>query len=318
MNGRAALAGTAAATVLLVAAVASGDTPAVSVGDWRELPPPPLSPREFPTGFWTGEEVVLVGGSDAPPCPPSASCAAPKTPPLADGAAYDPDTGKWRSIRDAPIAFAWAQPIVRGSTAYLWVSGEAYRSQAPSAFLAYRIEEDRWDELVLPTDEPDSYALLTAGDQIVASSWGDEPHELPDFVFDPGSESWSELPDDPFSPGFDRVMRWSGSELLLFDHELVANPPGDLPLRGAALDLASGEWRVLEAPDAAFAESGGTASDLPMPPVELAEFSDGNTTSVAVSADLFLFLGTSWEEGDQDGEFFGKLHSQAWLWSARA
>lgn len=72
---------------------------------WRELAAPPLSPRETPTGFWTGEEVVLVGGSDAPPCPPNAGCQVPKVPPLADGAAFDPASGAWRAIGDARSAF---------------------------------------------------------------------------------------------------------------------------------------------------------------------------------------------------------------------
>lgn len=342
MSGRTALAG-AAATVLLVGAVASGDTPGADadVIPWRVLPDPPLSPREFPTGFWTGNEVVLVGGSDAPPCPPSALCRPPTPPPLSDGAAYDPAAGTWRSIGNAPVAFSWAQPVVVGATAYLWIEGEPARPQAPSAFLAYRAEEDKWDELPLPTDEPGAYRLVEAGDRLVAHSWGDEPRELPDFVLDPAAETWSELPDDPLSPGFDRVMRWSGQELLLFDHELVANPPGDLPLRGAALDLASGEWRVLADPDAALGGSGwvshddllnagwvdgaradyrlrsglvadrATGAQLRMPELEALEHADGGTTEVTAGTDLFVFLGSEWSDPD------GRLHSQAWLWSPR-
>ena len=61
--------GAAAAVVTGVIVVAAGS--AGSSG-WRELSPPPLSPREYPAGFWTGEEVILVGGSDAPPCSPNA------------------------------------------------------------------------------------------------------------------------------------------------------------------------------------------------------------------------------------------------------
>jgi hypothetical protein len=332
-----------AATVLLVAALAASDTPApaVDVVAWRALPAPPLSPREQPAGFWTGEEVVLVGGSDAPPCPPNASCAMPKTPPLSDGAAYDPDAGTWRSIAEAPVAFSWAQPIVLGATAYLWVPGEPQRPQAPSAFLAYRIDEDRWDELALPPGDPSTYHLVAAGERIVAYSWSDEPREIPDFVLDPGSETWSELPDDPLSPGFDRVMRWSGAELLLFDHELVANPPGDIPLRGAALDLTSGEWRVLADPEAALARSGWTShedfvnagsvgefhaeyrlraglvfdettgSQLRMPELEPIELAYGGTTDVTAGIDLFVFLGSEWSDPD------GALRAQAWLWSPR-
>ena len=100
----------------------------------------------------------------------------------------------------------------------------------------------------MPDEDPNAYYLMTAGEQIVAYSWGDEPREIADYILDPGTETWSELPDDPLSAGFDRFMRWSGGELLLFDHELVARPTRDSPLRGAALDLTDGAWRVLDDP----------------------------------------------------------------------
>jgi hypothetical protein len=339
--------GLAVAAGLLVLVVGSAGSD-VETRPWKELPDPPLSPRELPAGFWTGEEVVLVGGSDAPPCPPSGSCAVPKTPPLSDGAAYDPAPGTWRAIPDAPVAFSWAYPVVVGSTAYLWVPGEAPRPEAPSAFLAYRIDEDRWDELALPTEDPDAYQLVTARERIVAYSSSDEPRERPDFVLDPGTETWSALPDDPFSPGVDRVVRWSGHELLLFDHELVANPPDDLPLRGAALDLPSGEWRVLDDAEAALARTGGssheddfvnagsvdesdaeyrlrsgivldetTGTRLRMPELEPIESAYGGTTDVTAGTDLFVFLGTTWDEGGEPPELVGRLHAEAWLWSPR-
>lgn len=334
--------GLAVSAGLLVGVAGSAGSD-VDTRPWKELPAPPLSPREFPAGFWTGEEVVLVGGSDAPPCPPNASCTVPETPPLSDGAAYDPHAGTWRPIADAPVAFSWAYPVVAGSTAYLWVPGEAPRPQAPSAFLAYRIDEDRWDELAMPTKDPDAYSLITHGERIVAYSWGDEPREIPDLVLDPGSETWSELPDDPLSPGFDRVMRWSGGELLLFDHELVDDPSGEIPLRGAGFDFESGEWRVLDDPEAALARSGWTPSQqddfvnagsvdeshaeyrlrsgivldtttgerLRMPELEPLEHAYGGTTDVTAGIDLFVFLGSEWSDPD------GVLHARAWLWSPR-
>jgi hypothetical protein len=276
---------------------------------WRELPAPPLSPREFPAGFWTGHEVVLVGGSDAPPCPPNASCEPPDDPPLADGAAYDPASNSWRAIADPPMGFSWAEPVVIGSTAYLWIPGESYRPKAPSAFLAYRVEEDRWEELPLPT--PDGvgwYHLASAGPRVVAYASSDEERERPDLIFDPETSSWSELPDDPFSPGFDRVLLWDGDELLLFDHELTEDLAADLPLRGAALDLATGRWRVLDDAEAAYPRVRPDESPAAPPGLEDAQ---GGTTKVAAGRDHFLFLGSSWPEGDPDGE----LHSEAWLWS---
>jgi hypothetical protein len=339
--------GLAVSAGLLVGVVGSARSDA-EARPWKELPAPPLSPRELPAGFWTGEEVILVGGSDAPPCPPNASCAVPKTPPLSDGAAYDPEAGTWRSIADAPVPFSWAQAIVLGSIAYLWIPGESPRPQAPSAFLAYGIDDDRWEELAMPTKTPDAYSLVMAGEQIVAYSSGDEPRELPDLVFDPGSEDWSELPDDPLSAGFDRLVVRDGGELLLFDHELVPNPGGDgepVPLRGAAFELGSGEWRILEDPDAAYVrsvpawgdslagildESGAryfrragevrdeiAGTTLRMPELAAVVEAYGGTTDVTAGRDLFVFLGSSWGDGGEEGEFFGELHSAAWLWSPR-
>lgn len=250
--GTRALAGMAAA---LLAATSGCGWSAAGAQDprtveWEAVPPGPLTPREAATGFWTGKEVVLVGGSDATPCPPNASCRPPSTPPLADGVAFDPVTGSWRRIADAPVGFEWASVVVLGSTAYLWIPGTQQRPKSPSAFLAYRSADDRWLSLALPTRDPEaSYFLLAAGDRIVATSLSDESGELPDLLFDPAIGEWSSLPDDPFSPGFDRVIARDGEELVLFDHELVPNPGGDgsaTPTRGAVLDLDGGTWRVLE------------------------------------------------------------------------
>jgi hypothetical protein len=224
---------------------------------WRALPAGPISPREGALGLWTGREALLIGGSDARPCPPNAECVPPDVPPLADGAAYDPQTGTWRRIADSPVPFEWAEAVVLGTTAYLWIPGNPGRPKADSAFLAYRIEENRWEELPLPTGDPGRFhGIVQAGDRIAAYPSTDEQGERPDFVFDPGANSWSELPPDPLSPSFDRSMVWSGQELILFDHELVPNPGSDKPAvtRAAALDLASGTWRRL--PDSEILATG--------------------------------------------------------------
>jgi hypothetical protein len=330
----------AGALAVGVVIVAAGSDAEMESRPWRELLPPPLSPREHPTGFWTGQEVVLVGGSAAPPCPPNASCRVPTSPPLADGAAYDPGRDSWRPIADAPVAFSWADAAVLGSTAYLWIDGETGRPEAPSAFLAYHVEEDRWEELELPTAELGWYRLVGTDDRIVAFTAEDSADGRPDLVFDPVTKSWSELPDDPLSPGFDRVMTWDGKELLLFDHELVEDLGGDLPLRGAAFDFGTGDWRMLDDPDAALVQSGWMSHDslggvvdesgarylgrsgevrdevagttLRMPELEALEYAYGGTTDVTTVTDLFVFLGSEWSDPD------GELHSRAWLWSPRS
>jgi hypothetical protein len=178
-------------------------------------------------------------------------------PPLADGAAFDPRTREWRRIADAPLPFEWAQGLVVGTTAYLWVLGSPERPDADAGFLAYHIEENRWEELPLPPGDLGwLHGIVQAGDRIVAYRGSDEQDEQPDFVFDPATSSWSELPPDPLSPSFDRSMAWSGRELLLFEHELVLNPGAEEPAltRAAALDLESGSWRRL--PDSEILATG--------------------------------------------------------------
>jgi hypothetical protein len=246
---------------LMVSACGSSATtesePAAAATGWQALPRAPLSPRESAVGLWTGKEVLLIAGSDATPCPPNASCVPPDRPPLADGAAFDPEHETWRPIASSPRPFEWAQGFVLGQMAYLWIPGTPGRPKAERAFLAFEIEKNRWDELPLPGGALDTdYAIVPAGERIVAYSHSDEQGEQPDLMFDPSARSWRKLPADPLSPSFDRYFAWTGKELILFDHELVANPGSDAPAitRAAAFDVESGSWRRL--PDSKILATG--------------------------------------------------------------
>ncbi|MGH9039770.1 MAG: hypothetical protein ACRDZ3_06030, partial [Acidimicrobiia bacterium] len=188
---------------------------------WERLPDPPLTPRNGAVGAWTGDEVIVVGG-DEWSCPPNASCAVPEFPPLADGAAYDPDSDTWRSIADAPVPFAWAETAVLGDTVYFWLPATGRVGTRP-AFLGYSPATDTWAELAGPgVQATDSwYRLVAAGDRLVAWAGSDEQGERPDWSFDPAAATWAQLPDDPLSDAFDREMAWAGDRIVLFDHELV-------------------------------------------------------------------------------------------------
>ncbi|MGH3023946.1 MAG: hypothetical protein ACRDNI_09845, partial [Gaiellaceae bacterium] len=109
---------------------------------------------------------------------------------------------------------------------------------------------------------------------------------------------------------------------------------------GAALDLRTDEWRILEDPDAAYEasvpvwddslagildDSGAryfhhfgdvrderAARTLRMPQLEPLAEAYGGTTEVTAGNDLLVFLGSEWSDPD------GALHSRAWLWSPRS
>jgi hypothetical protein len=186
----------------------------------------------------------VVGGSDAEPCPPQADCPLDPTP-LADGAALDPDTGRWRRIADAPVPVIAARGAVVGGAAYVlpWPGTDA----GPAEVLAYDIGADRWTRRTAPFRPGIGYGLVAAGDRLVAYAGTHESGPAPDLVLDPASGAWRPLPAAPLGRGFDRTMAWTGGELVLFDRALVPNPGADAPsiTRAAALDLRSGAWRRL-------------------------------------------------------------------------
>jgi len=210
---------------------------------WLALPDSPLSPREAALGLWTGHEVLLIGGSDAPPCPPSASCVRDSTP-LADGAAFDPATNRWRELADSPVPLMGEQGVVIGSAVYLLTN------VAGTELLVYRVDHDEWTRVPVPFG--DGYQLLAAGDRLVAYLGSEENRHGKDYLFDSRTATWAALPADPLSAAYDRAMAWTGRELVLFDHELVSNPGAEKPTitRAAALDLTAGSWRRL--PDSAI------------------------------------------------------------------
>jgi hypothetical protein len=230
--GRRAVLAAAACGVLL----AAGCGPVGDQAAWQELPGSPLSPREAALGLWTGSEALLIGGSDDPPCPPMADCPVDATP-LADGAALDPATSRWRRIADSPVPLLGARGVVVGTTAYVLQAG----------LLAYEIDRDTWKRVKVPFDTRAPYGLVAAGDRLVAYLGTDESASGKDYVFDPATDAWTALPADPLGAGFEREMAWSGRDLVLFDHELTANPGAEKPTltRVAALDLTTRSWRRL-------------------------------------------------------------------------
>ena len=209
---------------------------------WTQLPASPLSPRQSATLHWTGDEVLMLGGSDAPPCPASASCYEPTTPPLADGAAFDPGTRTWRTIAPAPVPFEWATVVQLGDVVYLAVPGSSGRPDTRAAFLAYDLGRDRWTDLPVPTGSELEGGLVAAGDRVVFYSTGDEFGEHPDWSFDPATGAWTELPDDPLPATYSRWMKQEDRKLVLRAQEVVPNPTSDEPRLVTSLDPDTLEW----------------------------------------------------------------------------
>jgi hypothetical protein len=221
---------------------------------WVSTPPSPLSPRYGAHAFWVDGRVVIVGGFASDPCPPNADCALPAEAPLRDGATFDPATGEWRPIAEAPAPVGWASAAVVGDRVYLWVQEMEGVPRTRRAFLAYDAVGDRWEELPAPAIGEDlGYLLAAGGDGVVAYQSSQESGVAPDLAYDPASAAWSELPPDPLIPSFDRTMVGTDAGLVLLGIENVPQPGsvGPALYRAAVFDTETDSWRRL--PDSEIA-----------------------------------------------------------------
>jgi hypothetical protein len=123
------------------------------------ISPSPLSPRTAPAAVWTGDEVVIWGGVGADGSP------------VADGAAWNPDTDTWRVLPPSPSP----APIAGGVTRAVW-TGEwvvlATQSLDGVAFAVYDPVADRWGDGngSMTAPQLESFGMAAVGDSALV--WG--------------------------------------------------------------------------------------------------------------------------------------------------
>lgn len=133
---------------------------------WSRLPDAPIPGRERHTAVWTGREMVVWGGG------PRVEDGAQ----FADGAAYDPQSGDWRILADAPIGPRQEHSAVwTGHEMIVW--GGTDRLVAGGAF----------------------GGLLDDG-----------------AVYDPVSDHWTTIADGPLAGRFAQSAVWTGSSMVVF------------------------------------------------------------------------------------------------------
>jgi hypothetical protein len=233
------------AAALLVAGCGAGASAQIDAsGSWQRLPDPPLSPREFAVGVWTGRRALIFGGSDAPPTHPSSSGPEMRKPPLRDGAAFDPRTGSWRRIAVAPSGIEPLSPVASaGDSVYVAVPRNPGSRDTRMDVLAYRTRTDSWDRL--PSSPRRNFAIVAIGDRLVASGPGRGPRPLSVFLLGRGERRWKELPRPPVRG----AVTWNGRRLVVIGFDPAARDYRNPPLaRAATLKLGDDAWRRL--PDA--------------------------------------------------------------------
>jgi hypothetical protein len=200
---------------------------------WTAIAESPLSGRAGAGAVFTGTEIVVWGGYGEGQSA------------LGDGAAYDPEADSWRMLPDAPIAPAIPVATVwTGEEVVIW--GSTDRSAASREGAAYNPNTNEWRRL------PEAPAAINLGTAVWTSGDPSRPQEMIVFgaqldnnnaskldhavgiAYDPGSDSWRELPDVALSPQASAIA-WTSDRVIAWDYGLSA----------AEYDPVSNQWREL-------------------------------------------------------------------------
>lgn len=169
----------------------SGKTPGdvwIPTEGWQAIAAPPIAPRRDAVTAWVDGTYLIVGGFGDAPCADAGDCLDPVEL-LTDGARYDPTTGTWRKVADAPahlfsLSYTPHPSVaVLGDSVYVFGGGEMF---------AYRAESDRWESVPAPKEAGTLYAT---GRLLVNVRWFSTGDEALRFdTFDPVAGSWTSHP----------------------------------------------------------------------------------------------------------------------------
>lgn len=172
----------------------------VGTGEATAIPPSPLSPRFNHTAVWTGEEVLIWGGSDDGK---RAFSGHEHDRTLNDGAAYRPAAQAWRMLAPSPFSGAAFH------TEALWTGSEMIVLKG-RAGAAYDPDKDAWRSLPEAPLEfsPEGEAVWTGDSVLVFGPEGGARLSL-------ANNAWERLPDAPGPARSDATALWVGNEMLV-------------------------------------------------------------------------------------------------------
>ncbi len=252
----------AEASIALIDIVARSDVPPRS-----RVTAPPIPIVEDAAVAWTGEEVIVWGGSSDhetsvfdPLVDRLVFRGARYLTPLAtdtsdQGARWSPTTNTWRVLPEAPFALSpddGYRSVWTGSELLVWNAGL-------TRGLGFDPSTDTWREL--PEWAPGvgfgwEPPVVWTGTEVIAFgpaiALSDDVGPLPSLGarYDPVADSWELLPRAPEVIAVRNVAVWTGTEAAY-----LLNPE-----TGLAFDPASDQWRPIVGPD--DVRSGASVTDL--------------------------------------------------------
>lgn len=225
----------------------SQSAPDVGIGErgqgahWKELAESPLCGRVLASSGWTGTELLVWGGQNCA----GAECPTDGAPRLADGAAYNPSTNKWRKMARSPLS-------ARDGAATVWTGKEliVWGGAAGDALLAdgaaYNPARDSWRMLgPSPLAARTHPAAVWTGQAMLVWGGGETPDGA---LYDPSADAWRKLPPVALAGRTGATTAWTGKEVLIWSGAAsTLTATGQALNDGAAYDPARDAWRPIPA-----------------------------------------------------------------------
>lgn len=200
---------------------------------WQRIPDAPLEGRYGNVAVWTGEEMLIWGGS---PGDDGDSAG------LADGAAFNPSTQDWSRLGDAPLQFPGGRTAVwTGKEMLVWGGEVGDGSHGrPDNGAAYDARTDTWTELQRsPYWSLAGHSAIWTGREMIV--WGGVGMQDRGAAFDPERNTWRTIAPGPLDGRHRHAAVWTGKEMLVWGGQ-----GGEGPLAtGAAYAPDSDSWREL-------------------------------------------------------------------------
>lgn len=216
---------------------------------WSEIPPAPIVPRWDPTVVWTGSEMLVFAGFDASPMRGGR--------PLRDGAAFNPESGRWRRIEDIPggghessrlsdagntplIAAVWTGDVVLAVGGFL-----------ADDYLVYDPVTNSWEEFASPIGQRAGHTLTWTGAEAVVVGGLIEDRQKPDGAsWNPQTLKWRALATWPGFPRAGHGAAYAFGGLLVWGgFPARANGCDGQPVsNGLFYNLVEDEWLSVPGP----------------------------------------------------------------------
>lgn len=234
----------------------------------------PLVNRIGASGVWTGSEVIVWGGWTEGEFG--------LQPPRANGAAYSPETDRWRRIARAPIP-GRARHVATWTGEEMLVWGGYPQFGLPRAVgAAYDAAADRWRMIqAAPIGwSSESLGAWTGREWVIARRTRADRIQL--AAYDPDRDRWRRLPTPGVELSSEAHLVWCGETLLVGSSmeglfrlkgdtwTATASPPDGMPATGTPICAAGRLFIPLgSAPGTILGEWDATADTwrrLPAPP----------------------------------------------------